>query len=636
MAWYRTGTANVTTGSNAVVGNASLWSTGGIKPGDVFTVDNVTLYEIQAATDDTHLTLDRPFAGVSTGAGDFAAYAIIQNFSPYPQTVLSTLSTLSAQYATLLTGIGTMANQSKTAVQILGGTIDGTTIGGTNPGAGSFTTLTVAKAQNGTTTGLLVSNNSNGTNASAQMGASNGTNGVSLVQLGTGVAAAGAIQAGGAYIGASNGLALTANAGPVTFGTSAAEWGRFNPTTFQLQVPAGFTATSNQNSQYVGLTITNSNANSSASSAVNLSNGTTVATFELFGTGAGPDGAIQVGGAVLGCNAGIALTTSTGPISFGTGADEWGRFNPTTLQLQVPAGFLAAVDETAAFIGMTVANTSTNASAQAGIQVSNGTDTLNMAYTSTLFGGAGAIQPSGGYISAATSLALVVGSGPLTFGTSSSEFARFDTSGRLGIKIIPAAWDSSYATVDIGIESAVLDQGVNGMNMCHNAYVSGGSWKYKAADSTAILQCGGSTGMVLYTAPTGTANAAISSLIEVFQVATNGNVTNSNNSYGAISDAVLKQDVTPANDQWADVKAIAAVMKRYRLKADVAADPNAPYQLGVLAQDVQKISPGLIDTDPKGLLSVKYSIMTLKGLVALGAALARIEALEAKTAKLAA
>ena len=40
------------------------------------------------------------------------------------------------------------------------------------------------------------------------------------------------------------------------------------------------------------------------------------------------------------------------------------------------------------------------------------------------------------------------------------------------------------------------------------------------------------------------------------QILGNGNVQNANNSFGAISDQRIKQDVTDANSQWADIKAL--------------------------------------------------------------------------------
>ena len=126
-----------------------------------------------------------------------------------------------------------------------------------------------------------------------------------------------------------------------------------------------------------------------------------------------------------------------------------------------------------------------------------------------------------------------------------------------------------------------------------------------------------------------------------FTVALNGNVENTNNSYGAISDAKLKQDVVPATSQWNDVKALAIVAKKFRHKTK----PDEPLQLGFVAQDIEAISPGLVvetpDHDKDGKIiegvttkSVKYSVAFMKMFVAFGEAIGRIEALEAEVAAL--
>jgi hypothetical protein len=651
MAWYRTGTANVTSGSAAVLGNATSWNSNGIKPGDVFTVDNVTLYEVQAVGSDTSLTLDRPFAGASTGAGDFAAYAIVQNFSPYPQTVLSTLTALSTQYATLLAGIGTMASQSKTAVQIQGGTIDGTTIGATTPGAGSFTTLSVAKAQNGTTTGLLVSNSNAGTGASAQVGASNGTNGISMVQLGTGTAAAGAIQAGAAYIGASNGLALTANAGPITFGTAGAEWGRFNPGTLQFQVPAGFLSSVNANGALLGMVVTNNSTGASGQAGMQLNNSTGGGlTLSQTSTAFAGAGAIAPAGAYISSATSLGLVAGgAGTIAFGTTSAVWGAFNSAGLftaynGIQANAS-IALENDQAAQTNLTVKNSNSGGAAT----VLFSTDTADIcsfgAFGSTAT--PGGIIPAGGAFLYAGTVSMTFEVGSLTIGNGAAKWLEIDASGRVGSQTsagsqagAPYPWGMN--SIDVGAYAAICSFNTNGaLYLGNNVYYDGANWKNKNGGTVPsfIYQFGGLNGTALsidYAAAqaSGGTNLSVSAILNI--AATTGSVTNVSGSYGAISDESLKQDVTPANDQWADVKAIAAIMKRYRLKADVATDPNAPYLLGVLAQELQKISPGLVDTDPKGLLSVKYSIMTLKAFAALGAAMTRIEALEAKTATVAA
>jgi hypothetical protein len=121
----------------------------------------------------------------------------------------------------------------------------------------------------------------------------------------------------------------------------------------------------------------------------------------------------------------------------------------------------------------------------------------------------------------------------------------------------------------------------------------------------------------------------------------NGNLANLNNSYGSTSDAKLKQDIVLAGSQWGDIKEIGKIVSKYRFKSN----PNGPLQIGLVAQDVQAISPGLVNSSsdvdeetkqPLGTetLSVQYSVLYMKAVKALGEALERIETLESRVATL--
>jgi hypothetical protein len=109
-----------------------------------------------------------------------------------------------------------------------------------------------------------------------------------------------------------------------------------------------------------------------------------------------------------------------------------------------------------------------------------------------------------------------------------------------------------------------------------------------------------------------------------------GNVYNANGTYGTISDVRLKQDISDAPSQWDDIKAVR--FRKYRMKEDVALDENAPYLLGVVAQELEQTSPGLVDDGE--VKTVKSSILLMKAAVALQEAMARIETLEAEVAAL--
>lgn len=109
----------------------------------------------------------------------------------------------------------------------------------------------------------------------------------------------------------------------------------------------------------------------------------------------------------------------------------------------------------------------------------------------------------------------------------------------------------------------------------------------------------------------------------------NGNVQNLNNSYGATSDERLKQDIVDAGSQWDDIKAMR--VRKYRFKTE----PTGPLQIGVIAQELEATSPGLVlesvqPGDDTPVKSVQYSVLYMKAVKCLQEAMARIEALEAK------
>ena len=119
-----------------------------------------------------------------------------------------------------------------------------------------------------------------------------------------------------------------------------------------------------------------------------------------------------------------------------------------------------------------------------------------------------------------------------------------------------------------------------------------------------------------------------------FIVRDSGNVLNTNNSYGAISDESLKKNITDASSQWDDIKAIS--VRKFHFNGQDDADPK---MLGVVAQEIEKISAGLVETahdedEDRDIKSVKYSVLYMKAVKALQEAMTRIETLEAKVATL--
>tara|TARA_A100001515_G_scaffold143371_1_gene144316 strand:+ start:751 stop:1674 length:924 start_codon:yes stop_codon:yes gene_type:complete len=125
-----------------------------------------------------------------------------------------------------------------------------------------------------------------------------------------------------------------------------------------------------------------------------------------------------------------------------------------------------------------------------------------------------------------------------------------------------------------------------------------------------------------------------------FSVEGDGDVLNTNGSYGSISDEKLKENIVDASSQWDDIKAIK--VKNFSLKDDKLDKPN---KIGVIAQDLETSGMnGLVKDNPDfdenmkdtGTVtkSVKYSILYMKAVKALQEAMARIETLETKVTAL--
>ena len=122
-----------------------------------------------------------------------------------------------------------------------------------------------------------------------------------------------------------------------------------------------------------------------------------------------------------------------------------------------------------------------------------------------------------------------------------------------------------------------------------------------------------------------------------FYVWSDGDVVNHDNSYGAISDVKLKQDIVDSGSQWDDLKNLR--VRKFKFKSDVEAyGDEAKTLIGLVAQEAELVSPGLVkespdtDSDNNDLgtttKSVNYSVLYMKAVKALQEAMNRIETLE--------
>jgi len=211
----------------------------------------------------------------------------------------------------------------------------------------------------------------------------------------------------------------------------------------------------------------------------------------------------------------------------------------------------------------------------------------------------------------------------------STERVRIDSSGNVGIGTTSPSSYGSLGIVQAGNASAIGYR-------CTNASYSAETFFLSADRNT-------TNNTFYYIAAYNYGAAAYK-----FRVADSGNVTNTNNSYGSISDVKLKQDIVDAGSQWNDIKGLR--VRKYRWKSD----PDGFMQMGLIAQEAEEVSPGIVEehpdyeevevTDEEGNVTterqatgtvtkaVKYSILYMKAVKALQEAMERIETLEAQNA----
>lgn len=123
----------------------------------------------------------------------------------------------------------------------------------------------------------------------------------------------------------------------------------------------------------------------------------------------------------------------------------------------------------------------------------------------------------------------------------------------------------------------------------------------------------------------------------------NGDLHNTNNDYGGWSDSRLKENIVDATSQWNDIKN--TKIRKYNFRDGNGFQTHT--QIGVIAQELETVSPGLVTTAPAtdgckdasgNVLTtrktVSYTVLYMKAVKALQEAMTRIETLEAKVATL--
>jgi hypothetical protein len=216
----------------------------------------------------------------------------------------------------------------------------------------------------------------------------------------------------------------------------------------------------------------------------------------------------------------------------------------------------------------------------------------------------------------------------MNFFTGGSERMRIDSSGNLSVGATGALTSNLLARANI--------QGSVSNAPAIAAAVSGASY----TGSVLSLGSGTNSGSGWNLIQGYSANGGSDQFAALrFQVRGDGNVTNSNNSYGAISDIKIKENIVDATPKLEKLNQVRVV--NYNLIG------SEQKQIGVVAQELEQIFPSMIDespdTDAEGndlgttTKSVKYSVfvpMLIKAIQEQQAIItdlkARVEALENK------
>lgn len=261
---------------------------------------------------------------------------------------------------------------------------------------------------------------------------------------------------------------------------------------------------------------------------------------------------------------------------------------------------------------------------------------------------------------------------PILFGTNATERMRIDSAGRIGIGAAPVASQGRLQVADTGITGgAPASSGTTDANQVAKyvlgtidfrigAQSSGEVWLQPSlttdyATNFGMQLCPNGGGITLSNAGgitrmrsastnfdwSGQAGATdflrlSANGTQRFQFDAAGRAYNTTGTWGTISDVNLKENIQPAKPQLAKLMQVG--IKTYNLKAE----PNER-QIGVIAQEFEKIFPGLVETirmqtgeDDEGNIieqdvkSVKISVLIPIMVKALQELTERVEALENK------
>ena len=220
-----------------------------------------------------------------------------------------------------------------------------------------------------------------------------------------------------------------------------------------------------------------------------------------------------------------------------------------------------------------------------------------------------ALNPNGGNVGIGTSspgqkLSIAGRLNFDTYSTDVDDFGMWATSSGTTL--------ASYSTSNIMFRTANTERMrilTGGQVLIGSTTIPASNYKLHTAGSGGIwvvASNGGDAAYVSQSSTTGYHYYAMTSGA-VYYVLTNGDVRNANNSYGAISDISLKENIVDATPKLADL--LKVKVRNYNL----IADENKEKQLGVIAQELEEIFPNMISEDKQmgkeeTIKTVKYSV----------------------------
>ncbi|QIX63156.1 tail fiber domain-containing protein [Hymenobacter sp. BT18] len=143
-----------------------------------------------------------------------------------------------------------------------------------------------------------------------------------------------------------------------------------------------------------------------------------------------------------------------------------------------------------------------------------------------------------------------------------------------------------------------------GWNLRHN---NGGNEGGSTADRLILDRLNGAGAVAVMTWDQGTGNVGVGTTAPAYRLDVNGTIRGSNVS---ASDVRFKKDVRPLSGALAAVRSLRGVRYQWNALGVQHGGQAGAEQVGVLAQEIEKIYPELVSTDAQGYKAVNYAQLT--------------------------